>query len=208
MIFLNLDQFRDVDLVIDKANDNFIQRQFVSQGDYKGRTLTVQVTNNGVIGEVPGLVLNLRWQNQSAGNTDLSAFTLIDKANSVFRIEYPRHMMTPGKVIANIQVIQNGKTTHMKPFELTVQKLPGEANGIVEKNEYSALVAVLSDANKFRTDIDTLETKKADNEYVKTVEDMVANMPTATPAETFASEAALRSKYPNGNTRPMLVLES
>ncbi|MDT2361091.1 hypothetical protein P6Z44_13380, partial [Enterococcus faecium] len=37
---------------------------------------------------------------------------------------------------------------------------------------------------------------------------MVANMPTATPAETFASEAALRSKYPNGNTRPMLVLES
>lgn len=208
MIFLNLDQFRDVDLVISKANDNFIQRQFVSQGDYKGRTLTVQVTNNGVIGEVPGLVLNLRWQNQSAGNTDLSAFTLIDKANSVFRIEYPRHMMTPGKVIANIQVIQNGKITHMKPFELTVQKLPGEANGIVEKNEYSALVAVLSDANKFRTDIDTLETKKADNEYVKTVEDMVANMPTATPAETFASEAALRSKYPNGNTRPMLVLES
>ncbi|HAR1321349.1 TPA: hypothetical protein IZ336_001459, partial [Enterococcus faecium] len=205
---MNLDQFRDVDLVISKANDNFIQRQFVSQGDYKGRTLTVQVTNNGVIGEVPGLVLNLRWQNQSAGNTDLSAFTLIDKANSVFRIEYPRHMMTPGKVIANIQVIQNGKITHMKPFELTVQKLPGEANGIVEKNEYSALVAVLSDANKFRTDIDTLETKKADNEYVKTVEDMVANMPTATPAETFASEAALRSKYPNGNTRPMLVLES
>lgn len=59
-----------------------------------------------------------------------------------------------------------------------------------------------------RTDIDTLEIKKADNEYVKTVEDMVANMPTATPAETFASEAALRSKYPNGNTRPMLVLES
>lgn len=205
---MNLDQFRDVDLVINKANDNFFQRQFVSQGDYKGRTLTVQVTNNGVIGEVPGLVLNLRWQNQSAGNTDLSAFTLIDKANSVFRIEYPQHMMTPGKVIANIQVIQNGKTTHMKPFELTVQKLPGEANGIVEKNEYSALVAVLSDANKFRTDIDTLKTKKADNEYVKTVEDMVANMPTATPAETFTSEAALRSKYPNGNTRPMLVLES
>ncbi|MDT2361101.1 hypothetical protein P6Z44_13460, partial [Enterococcus faecium] len=55
------------------------------------------------------------------------------------------------------------------------------------------IAAVLSDVNEFRTDIDTLKTKKADNEYVKTVEDMVANMPTATPAETFASEAALRS---------------
>ena len=159
---MELNQFRDVDLVIDKANDNFIQRQFVSQADYKGRTLTVQVTNNGEIGEIPGLFLNLRWQNQSAGNTDLTAFTLIDKENSVFRIEYPHHMMTPGKVIANIQVIQNGTALHMKSFELTVQKLAGEAVGIVEKAEYSALVAVLSDANKFRTDIETLGMDKAD----------------------------------------------
>lgn len=164
MIFLNLDQFRDVDIVINKANDNFIQRQFVSQGDYKGRTLTVQVTNNGLVGEVAGLALNLRWTNQASGLTDLSAFTLIDKANSVFRIEYPAHMMTPGKVIANIQIIQDGKTTHMKPFELTVQKLAGEAVGIVEKAEFSALVAVLADANKFRTDIDALDMNKVSND--------------------------------------------
>lgn len=158
---LSLDKFRDVDLVIDKANDNFIQRQFVSQADYKGRTLTVQVTNNGEIGEIPGLFLNLRWQNQASGLTDLTGFVLIDKENSVFRIEYPEHMMTPGKVVASIQLIHDGKTLHMKQFELTVQKLAGEAVGIVEKAEYSALVAVLSDANKFRTDIDTLEVVKA-----------------------------------------------
>ncbi|EGP5497573.1 hypothetical protein DZ783_04180 [Enterococcus faecium] len=208
---MNLDQFRDVDLVINKANDNFIQRQFVSQGDYKGRTLTVQVTNNGVIGEVPGLVLNLRWQNQSAGNTDLSAFTLIDKANSVFRIEYPRHMMTPGKVIANIQVIQNGKTTHMKPFELTVQKLPGEANGIVEKNEYSALVAVLSDANKFRTDIDTLKINKADkidvNQALNQVNDRISNFPKGNPSGVYATLAALKTAFPNGNSNIYVISE-
>lgn len=159
---LSLDKFRDVDLVIDKANDNFIQRQFVSQADYKGRTLTVQVTNNGEIGEIPGLFLNLRWQNQVSGLTDLTAFVLIDKENNVFRIEYPKHMMTPGKVIASIQLIHDGKTLHMKQFELTVQKLAGEAVGIVEKAEYSALVAVLSDANKFRTDIDVLGVNKVD----------------------------------------------
>ena len=206
---MNLDQFRDVDLVINKANDNFFQRQFVSQGDYKGRTLTVQVTNNGVIGEVPGLVLNLRWQNQSAGNTDLSAFTLIDKANSIFRIEYPRHMMTPGKVIANIQVIQNGKITHMKPFELTVQKLPGEANGIVEKNEYSALVAVLSDANKFRTDIDTLEINKADkidvNQALNQVNDRISNFPKGNPSGVYATLEALKAAFPNGNSNIYVV---
>lgn len=201
---MELDQFRDVDLVIDKANDDFIQRQFVSQGDYKGRTLTVQVTDNGIIGEIPGLVLNLRWQNQAAGNTDLSAFTLIDKANSVFRIEYPRHMMTPGKVIANIQIIQDGKTTHMKPFELTVQKLPGEAVGIVEKNEYSALVAVLSDANKFRTDIDILETKKADATWVKST---FATAQTQFMS-TFYTLQDLKNAYPTGTKGIYLVIEN
>lgn len=159
---MELNQFRDVDLVIDKANDNFIQRQFVSQGDYRGRTITVQVTDNGLIGQVPGLMLNLRWQNQASGLADLSAFECIDAENSIFRIEYPEHMMTPGKVIANIQVIQNGHVTHLKSFELTVQNLAGEMTGIVDKAEYGALVAVLADANQFRTDIDTLVMDKAD----------------------------------------------
>ncbi|MEQ7028336.1 BppU family phage baseplate upper protein, partial [Enterococcus gallinarum] len=159
---MELDQFRDVDLVIDRANDSFVQKQFVSQGDYKGRTLTVQVTNNGNVGEVPGLTLNLNWHNEASGLTDLSAFTILDKTNSIFRIEYPEHMMTPGKVIASIQVIQDGKVTNLKQFELTVQNLAGQPVGIVEKAEFSALVAVLADSNKFRTDIDALETDKAD----------------------------------------------
>lgn len=159
---MELDQFRDVDLVIDYANYTFIEKQFVSQGDYKGRTLTVQVTNNGVVGEVPGLMLNLNWHNEASGLTDLSAFSILDKANSIYRIEYPQHMMTPGKVLASIQVIQNGKVTNLKEFELTVQKLAGQPVGIVEKAEFSALVAVLADANKFRTDID----RKADKTFV------------------------------------------
>lgn len=159
---LELDQFRDVDLVIDYANYTFIEKQFVSQGDYKGRTLTVLVTNKGVVGEVPGLMLNLNWHNEASGLTDLSAFSVLDKANSIYRIEYPQHMMTPGRVIASIQVIQNGKVTNLKQFELTVQRLAGQAVGIIEKAEYSALVAVLADSNKFRTDIDSLSDRKVD----------------------------------------------
>lgn len=173
---MELNQFRDVDLVIDKANDNFIQRQFVSQGDYKGRTLTVQVTDNGLIGQVPGLMLNLRWQNQASGLADLSAFECIDVENNIFRIEYPEHMMTPGKVIANIQVVQNGKVTHLKSFELTVQRLAGEMTGIVGKAEYTALVAVLADANKFRTDIDSLEMNKANQTDLAKTDSQVATI--------------------------------
>ncbi|MBW5474267.1 SGNH/GDSL hydrolase family protein [Enterococcus gallinarum] len=159
---MELDQFRDVDLVIDRANDSFVQKQFVSQGDYKGRTLTVQVTNNGSVGEVPGLTLNLNWHNEASGITDLSAFSVVDKSNSIFRIEYPQNMLTPGKVFASIQILQNGKTTQLKEFELTVQRLAGEAVGIAQKAEFSALVAILADSNKFRTDISYLGMSKVD----------------------------------------------
>lgn len=172
---LELDQFRDVDLVIDYANYSFIEKQFVSQGDYKGRTLTVQVTNDGVIGEVPGLMLNLNWHNEASGLTDLSAFSVLDKANSIYRIEYPQHMMTPGRVIASIQVIQNGKVTNLKQFELTVQQLAGQATGIVQKAEFSALVAVLADSNRFRTDIDSLDTTKADKTALSQTNILLAN---------------------------------
>ncbi|MEG2644180.1 MAG: hypothetical protein RR965_03115, partial [Enterococcus sp.] len=205
---MELDKFRDVDLVVDHVNDSFFSRQFVSQNDNDGRTLTVLITNGGVVGEVPGLSVNLRWSNQASGLTDLSAFELIDKATSKFQIKYPKNMLNPGKVIASIQIIQNGQVAHSKQFEITVQQLAGEAKGIVSKSEYSALVSVLANSNKFRTDIEILETNKADKTQVSQVEDMISKMPSATPQETFASLSALQTKYPNGNASAMVVLEA
>ncbi len=221
---LELDQFRDVDLVIDRANDSFVQKQFVSQGDYKGRSLTVQITNNGSVGEVSGLTLNLNWHNEASGITDLTAFSVLNRANSIFTIEYPQHMMTPGKVYASIQVIQDGKVTNLKEFELTVQQLAGQAVGIVGKAEFSALVAILADSNKFRTDITVLEkekadqidldntnsdvsilsTRKADKDFVVTELGKVS----AGIYDTVTSVASLNSKYPNGAPGNVVVLES
>ena len=201
---MELDQFRDVDLVIDYANYSFIEKQFVSQGDYKGRTLTVQVTNNGVVGEVPGLMLNLNWHNEASGLTDLSAFYVLNKANSIYQIEYPRHMMTPGRVIASIQVIQNGKVTNLKQFELTVQELAGQAIGIVQKAEFSALVAVLADSNRFRTDINQLGAIKADVDYVdQTVEQVQSGF-----IGEYASTTELTSAYPSGRTGFAVIFET
>ena len=200
---MKLDQFKDVNLVIDKANDVFIPRQFVSQGDYKGRTLTVQITHNGSIGEVPGLTLNLNWHNEASGMTDLTAFTILNKENNIFRIEYPEHMMTPGKVYASIQVIQDGKVTNLKQFELIVQKLAGQPVGIVEKAEFSALVAVLADSNKFRTDIDSLSSSKADKNYINDYLSKVTVVP-----ETFANLAAIQAKYPNGANGIMVAADN
>ncbi|MFR3687242.1 MAG: hypothetical protein ACLTXM_19680, partial [Enterococcus sp.] len=205
---MELDKFRDVDLVIDHVNKSFNFRPFVSQNDNDGRTLTVQVTDKGAIGEVVGTVMNLRWTNLASGLTDLSAFTLIDKKNTIFQMKYPKHMLNPGKVLASIQLIQNGQVSHSKQFEITVQQLAGEAKGIVQKAEYGALVEVLADSNKFRTDIDSLDIVKADKKEVAKVENMISKMPSATPKETFDNLAALKTKYPSGSTSAMVVLES
>lgn len=159
---MELNQFRDVDVVLDKANDNIIQKQFVSAGDKDGRSLTVQLTDNGVIGEIIGAALNLYWHNQASGLTDLSAFYVVDRTTSVFKIDYPQNMLTPGKVIAYIQILHGGKVTHTKPFEITVQKLAGTTRGVLATAEYGALVTTLAKANEFETDI----AKKADKTQV------------------------------------------
>lgn len=231
---LELDQFRDVDLVIDRANDSFVQKQFVSQGDYKGRTLTVQVTDNGVVGEVPGLTLNLRWHNTASGLTDMSAFSIVDKASSIFKIDYPENMLTPGTVIASIQVLQDGRSTFTKEFNISVQRLAGEITGVIDSQEFSALVEALAEANKFKTELDskanndemhqlldakadkeetnqkilTIEVdtaRKADKSYVDA---MLSSIAQGGPRELFYSVNALKSKYPNGAEGTYLVFDT
>jgi len=167
---LELDKFRDVDLVIDHINHTFYENQFVSQNDNNGRSLTVQFTNRGEIGEVPGLTVHLGWHNEASGLTDLSPFTLIDQVNSIFRIYYPNNMLTPGKVKAYIQIIQDGKVSNTKQFTITVQKLFGVADPVITRSEYGALLETLSLANKYKTEVDRLKLNKASNDELAAVE--------------------------------------
>lgn len=155
---MELNQFRNVDVVLDKANDNIIQRQTISAGDRDGRSLTLQVTNEGSIGEVPGLTANLLWTNHSSGLSDLTAFSVVDRLTSVFKIEYPQNMLTAGKVTAQIQLLHNGKVTHSKKFEIIVLDVAGNLKGVLQTAEYSALVTTLAKANEFEAEI----AKKAD----------------------------------------------
>ncbi|GMC10430.1 hypothetical protein K5E_25690 [Enterococcus thailandicus] len=200
---MSLDQFRDVDLVIDKANNSFTARQFISQNDNNGRTFTVQVTDNGTISRIPGLSLNLRWHNQNTGITDLTAFELIDADSSVFRVTYPKHMMNAGTVQANIQVLNDGKSLFTRPFEIKILSLAGEVKGIIEKAEFSALVQALTDANGWRSDLDYLFINKADQAFV---DSQLATIVSGAPKGTFNTLADLQKAYPSGTNGIFLVL--
>ncbi|MDT2670003.1 glycerophosphodiester phosphodiesterase family protein [Enterococcus dongliensis] len=89
----------------------------------------------------------------------------------------------------------------------------------------TSLAAVLSDANKFRTDIDSLELKKADNidleETNKTinfldakkadksfVDAQFASIVSGAPKGTYATLTALELAYPQGTDGIFLVLEN
>src|SRR5699024_5919327 len=135
--------------------------------------------------------------------TDLSAFELIDADNSVYRITYPDNMLNAGMVEANIMITHDGKTVMTKAFEIRVAKLAGEMKGIVDKQEFSYVLSVLADANKFRTDIDKkaekgevdktkesidyLKYSKAENSRVDRLETKLQNIPSASPKETFTT---------------------
>lgn len=161
---MELNQFTNIDIILDKANDNIIQKQSVSAGDLNGRTLTAQITDDGVVGEVPGAALNLLWTNNANNWSDLTPFEIVDRAKSIFKITYPTNMLTPGKVTAQIQILHGGKVTHTKPFEIIIAKLAGQMRGVLQTAEFSALIDALAKTNGFEGDIRSLDIKKADEQ--------------------------------------------
>ncbi|WP_414842132.1 hypothetical protein [Enterococcus saccharolyticus] len=201
MATMNFNRMRDVDVVIDKANDNFIAKQWTSVGDKKGRTLTTMVTNGGIVGEVPGVTVSLYWTNLANGITDEHAFVVKDKATSQFIIEFPDNMLTKGKVIAQIRIWFDGKVVSTKPFEIEVGGIAGQMAGVVKQQEFGLLTAVLADANNFRYDIN----RKADKTYVDTV---LSSIAAGGPKELFYSLNALKVKYPQGAEGTYLVFDA
>lgn len=215
---MSLTNFKNADLTINNINTTYIPKQYASEGDYLGRTLTVQITDDGLIGRIDGAQLVLHWKNIASGLSDDSAFTLIDAENAIFRIEYPTNMMTPGTVKANILVIYQGKTTVSREFEITVANVAGQSTGVLAKAEFSALVAALSASNKWETRLSTVEKEKMDSSDVASqlsskadkafVDAQFASIVSGTPKGTFATLSALQTAYPSGTEGVFLVLEN
>lgn len=68
---------------------------------------------------------------------------------------------------------------------------------------------VLSGANEFRTDIDTLKINKADkidvNQALNQVNDRISNFPKGNPSGVYTTLADLKTAFPNGNSNIYVV---
>ena len=142
---------------INRANDYQIETQFVKEGDYNGRELVVQITNAGEVSNQNGVSLNLGWQHNSAGNSGLDPFKVVDVSKGIFKITYPTEMLIAGDVTASIQILDGDKITLTRNFKITVEKNPVTEDAIVSENSFTVLQEALKTVNKYDSRIYNLE---------------------------------------------------
>ena len=138
-----LDNFRKVNITLNKANQRVLETQIAKAGDVNGRELVVQITNNGVIEDQTGTALKLNWQHEN-GNQDSTNFKVVDIKTGRFSVYYPKEMLYKGKVDASIEIISNGQTTNSMNFKIIVQAdvFNGEAGTV------NGVFISLADVNK------------------------------------------------------------
>ena len=138
-----LDNFRKVNITLNKANQRVLETQIAKVGDANGRELVVQITNNGVIEDQTGTTLKLNWQHEN-GKQGSTNFKVIDIKTGRFSVYYPSEMLYKGKVNASIEITSNGQVTNSMTFKIIVQAdvFDGEG-GIVD-----GVFISLADVNK------------------------------------------------------------
>lgn len=200
-----LDNFRRIDMKINRANDYQIETQFAKEGDYNGRELVVQITDAGEVKNQSGVSLNLGWRHDSVGNTGLDHFTVVDITKGIFKIAYPKEMLNAGLVTAVIQVVERGKITLTRNFKITVENNPIDEDAIVSENSFTVLQEALLTIGRYDGKIASLEANKVSQSEF---DSWVATLLDGGPSIFMNTLSELRNTYPNGASGVALVRET
>ena len=140
-----LDKFRETAITWDKANRKVYEPLRVSAGDNKGRKLTVQLVNDGVVEDLTGASLSLFWETRDKTNKGLDAFTSVDATKGEFEIYYTTGMLSnEGTLNANLVLVDTSGRVVSEPFKITVFKgIDDEA--IQSSDSFTALTEALID---------------------------------------------------------------
>ncbi|MFE2840212.1 WD40/YVTN/BNR-like repeat-containing protein [Aerococcus urinaeequi] len=115
-----LDNFRKINITLNKANQHVLEPQIAKVGDVNGRELVVQLIDGGVIKDQTGVTLKLNWQHAN-GNQGSETFSDLDAKKGVFSVYYPESMLYRGTVTANISINESGKITNSLNFQIAVK---------------------------------------------------------------------------------------
>ncbi|PCE10078.1 hypothetical protein CKY08_00325 [Enterococcus faecium] len=102
----------------------------------------------------------------------------------------------------------NDKITKANQDVATLNTNIDKANDRIDQTNQQ-IGEVLSGANEFRTDIDTLKINKADkidvNQALNQVNDRISNFPKGNPSGVYTTLADLKTAFPNGNSNIYVV---
>ena len=138
-----LDKFRETAITWDKANRKVYEQLRVSAGDNKGRKLSVQVVNGGVIESLSGASLSLFWETKDKAHNGLDAFETVDAAKGEFEIYYKTGMLSnEGALNANLVLVDTNGRVVSEPFTITVFKGIDD-DAIQSSDSFTALTEAL-----------------------------------------------------------------
>ena len=139
-----LDNFRETAITWDKANRKVYEPLRVSAGDNKGRKLSVQVVNGGVIESLSGASLSLFWETKDKAHKGLDAFTAVDATKGEFEIYYTTGMLSnEGTLNANLVLVDASGRIVSEPFTITVFKGIDD-DAIQSSDSFTALTEALA----------------------------------------------------------------
>ena len=140
-----LDKFRETAITWDKANRKIYEPLRASAGDNKGRKLSVQVVNGGVIENLSGASLSLYWETKDKAHNGLDAFETVDAAKGEFEIYYKTGMLSnEGTLNANLVLVDTSGRVVSEPFTITVFKGIDD-DAIQSSDSFTALTEALID---------------------------------------------------------------
>lgn len=142
-----LDNFRRTDLIIDKATQRIDWQtpMRVVQGEYNGRSLRVQLTNNGIV-EAQTAKLLFGFYCASNHTEGVYDMPVVDAGKGLYEVFYPSEMLKePGMVACTIKIIENtgsgGQESHITILDgISVEVAKNPVSGEAEVPENSIRV--------------------------------------------------------------------
>ena len=154
------DDFRNVTpdpIRLDFAN-GWIGDVRLNSGDVNGRTITVEITDNGLPIQPAGITAALAYNTDPGGDLgDRVAMTAVpDAETATFRAAVPRKaLLKPGPILLGIEFTVNGTKTCSRNFHGIVERAVFDSTSPDADDKLGRLEQLIADAEKATGDANT-----------------------------------------------------
>lgn len=174
-----LEEFRRDSRVISHANDDIGRVVMAKEGDVSGRTLRIQITDDGVVEDLSAVKLMLAWKSEDGTHMGIEPFTMVDGATGTWELAYPEAMLVPGTVRAYLQIVGDGFTVNGRTFDIVVEDDLGITGGASGEPMFGTIISTIAEFYDLinRGETQLADQKKRFDDIVDNIEEIVGVVP-------------------------------